>query len=346
MAVLPGQLGIGVFSPPLDDRGNSVRGVRACEAISADLGLHFLQPPRASVSTVRARYTLANMRSKRRRNEAERQILDAEGSRAAVWELQGDLHFATIEQVVREIADATGRQKFAVLDFQRVTHADAAATRMIAQLVGLCGARGQQLVLTRVRRGELLANFGAEVEPRYSRSVTFHPQLDLGIEWCERGLLDLYGPARTAAPACTLAEHRLCAGASAADIAFLEQHVEHCCFEAGSMIVRRGERSDALYFLTRGEASVTVDLPGGGQKRLSTLSAGMSFGESALMTGGVRSADVRADTDVECCTLASETFAMLERERPGLIIRLMLNLLQGITATAVQLTGEVAALER
>ena len=51
IAVLPGQLGIGVYSPALDERGNSVRGVKACEAISRDLGLHFLQPPRATGST-------------------------------------------------------------------------------------------------------------------------------------------------------------------------------------------------------------------------------------------------------------------------------------------------------
>src|SRR6266699_969040 len=30
IAVLPGQLGVGVFSPPLDTRGNSVRGLRVC----------------------------------------------------------------------------------------------------------------------------------------------------------------------------------------------------------------------------------------------------------------------------------------------------------------------------
>ena len=34
IAVLPGQLGIGVFSPPLDTHGNSVRGLRACEDLS------------------------------------------------------------------------------------------------------------------------------------------------------------------------------------------------------------------------------------------------------------------------------------------------------------------------
>ena len=34
MAVLPGQLGIGIFSPRLDEHGNSVRGIRACEELS------------------------------------------------------------------------------------------------------------------------------------------------------------------------------------------------------------------------------------------------------------------------------------------------------------------------
>lgn len=40
VAVVPGRLGIGVFAPPLDARGNSVRGVRACSAISERYGLH------------------------------------------------------------------------------------------------------------------------------------------------------------------------------------------------------------------------------------------------------------------------------------------------------------------
>lgn len=40
VAVAPGRLGIGVFSPRLDERGNSVLGVRACTAISRHYGLH------------------------------------------------------------------------------------------------------------------------------------------------------------------------------------------------------------------------------------------------------------------------------------------------------------------
>jgi glutaminase len=40
VAVLPGQFGIGVFSPPLDAKGNSVRGILACRDLANELGLH------------------------------------------------------------------------------------------------------------------------------------------------------------------------------------------------------------------------------------------------------------------------------------------------------------------
>jgi glutaminase len=111
------------------------------------------------------------------------------------------------------------------------------------------------------------------------------------------------------------------------------------------MIVRRGDAADRLYLLVRGEVSVIVDLPGGGSKRLSTLSAGMCFGESALLVGGTRSADVRADSPVECWTLTATSFAGLESESPRLLIRLLNNLLIAVSETAVRLTAEVAALE-
>ena len=40
IGVVPGKLGIAVFSPPVDLRGNSVRGIKVFEDLSKDLGLH------------------------------------------------------------------------------------------------------------------------------------------------------------------------------------------------------------------------------------------------------------------------------------------------------------------
>ncbi|MBE7381881.1 MAG: glutaminase A [Leptolyngbya sp. SIO1E4] len=40
LAVVPGKLGIGTFSPRLDAKGNSVRGIQVCQDLSRDFGLH------------------------------------------------------------------------------------------------------------------------------------------------------------------------------------------------------------------------------------------------------------------------------------------------------------------
>lgn len=42
LGVVPNQMGIAVFSPPLDERGNSIRGIKVCEELSQRLGLHVL----------------------------------------------------------------------------------------------------------------------------------------------------------------------------------------------------------------------------------------------------------------------------------------------------------------
>jgi glutaminase len=91
LAVLPGQFGVGFFSPRRDVRGNSVRGVAVCRDWSRDFGLHFLRTTRLSRAVVCSAYGLRSIRSKTRRPESDRKRLESIGDRAAVYELQGDL---------------------------------------------------------------------------------------------------------------------------------------------------------------------------------------------------------------------------------------------------------------
>ncbi|MGF1523724.1 MAG: glutaminase A [Leptolyngbyaceae cyanobacterium] len=52
-AVVPNALGIGIFSPLLDAKGNSLRGIKVCEDLSRDFGLHIFNaaPPEHDLAT-------------------------------------------------------------------------------------------------------------------------------------------------------------------------------------------------------------------------------------------------------------------------------------------------------
>jgi glutaminase len=63
LAVVPGKLGIGVYSLGLDAYGNSVRGTNVCEELSEHLGLHIFADD--------AEDALLGSVNRRKRNRAE-----------------------------------------------------------------------------------------------------------------------------------------------------------------------------------------------------------------------------------------------------------------------------------
>jgi glutaminase len=56
VAVIPDQIGIGVFSPPLDAYGNSIRGVAACKEISHAFDLHLFSNRTNPPAVIRREY--------------------------------------------------------------------------------------------------------------------------------------------------------------------------------------------------------------------------------------------------------------------------------------------------
>ena len=104
IAVIPGQIGICVFSPPIDKQGNSLRGIRVCQEISSEFELHAFNN-RTNVRTViRRDYRADLVRSNRLRTLEEREILAVEGRKVAVLEAQGALFFGSTEQLIRRLS--------------------------------------------------------------------------------------------------------------------------------------------------------------------------------------------------------------------------------------------------
>ena len=128
VAVLPGQIGLAVFSPKLDIRGNSVRGLAVCNKISNDFGLHMLRTTTINeTSIIRNRYFTNERRSKCIRCFKQLEILDEHGKRNLVLELSGDLTFVTAEIISSEVLNIVNNIDLLILDFKRIASMDQAA---------------------------------------------------------------------------------------------------------------------------------------------------------------------------------------------------------------------------
>lgn len=115
IGVLPGQVGIAVFSPRLDRHGNSSRGVRVFERLSRDMGLHLMEATETGRSAVRSAV------------EHDDDV--------HVHEVAGDLRFVEAERVLRELAAEPEGDDVVVIDLHRVHRINDVARRMLLEAI-------------------------------------------------------------------------------------------------------------------------------------------------------------------------------------------------------------------
>ncbi len=345
LAVVPGQLGIGVFSPPVDARGNSVRGVAVCRDMSRDMELHLVGPIRPRVDPIRTRHPVSQIASKRLRSEHNRAVLAVLGDQGEVRELQGELTFLAAESATRGLSEASGQPRWCVLDVARASRVDDGAALLLADLARTLGAMGREVAISGGRRhhsaiDQIDAALQATGQPRIRTFL----DADRAREWCEDQILAQARPEDSEAGPVALADHELLQGIDEAGVAVLNARLRRHSYVPGTLVVRRGDAADRLFLIVSGRLSVTIDLPDGTVRRLSTLSEGMVFGELTLIGREARTADVRADTMVECQVLEVDAFDRLIDEHPALACTVLANLLRIVGRTARRMTSEVALL--
>ncbi len=342
LAVLPGQFGIGVFSPRLDARGNSVRGVAVCNALSEELELHSLRASRAPLSVLRARFDLRSGGSKRARAEAEREALAKDAQRAVVYQLQGDLSFAGAERVVRQLRGEREDVLHVVLDLERVHEISAPAERIVRELLSAGGEGGPALSFVGlVRQPRLARTLGEAVALGEIARLLQHADLDAALEWCEDQLLASCAKAGPADEV-PLETHAALQGLDAEDLRCVLALAERRELAPRQIVVREGEPAEEIFLVVAGRLSVFAASADGELRRLATLSPGTTFGESALVARGVRTALVRADEPSVCWVLRRDALEAASAERPRLMSALLASLLGSSLAVVARLTRELA----
>jgi glutaminase len=347
LAVVAGQIGIAIYSPPLDPQGNSVRGIKACQEISREFELHAFNNRTNVRDVIRREYRGDVVRSKRLRSVEERAILSNAGGAIVVLEAQGSFFFGSTERLLRRVAQVANAASYVILDFRRVYFADASACKLIAQAVRSVHGQCDLIVSHLVDDGPLSA-----IARELSSAVhNYLPRIfidtDAALEWCEDQILAhaFYDGVKAKF---ALAELNLFKGLSPDELRKIDTIVRPLLFEKGDVIIREGDEATLFFVLARGSVSVQIRVlnhyGGERKKRVASIGPGLTFGEMALLDGGKRSADIVADERVVCYGIAVEQLEELGARYPAIAKTILSNLSREFSERLRQANEEIRAL--
>ncbi len=322
LAVLPGQLGLAVFSPRLDAHGNSVRGVAACRRLSKDLELHFLHVSRAARSAVRAAYDVVDRPSRRRRSPADHDLLLRVGQRARIYELHGDLLFAGAESVVRRLTRDADRLDVVVLDIRGVDETAAVTRRMMLDAREALRADGVEAVLVDPTQTVV------DVDPDPAKRVRHFTDLNEAVGYAEDLLIERHAGPDRQAQAIPIRDHPLLRGLPDERLALILPRLERRTYADGDQVVRSGDPAHGLFLITAGPVEVSVE-QAGRRHHLSVFTAGTTFGVAYAVAGREYDIDATARGDVEAMVLPAADIAELSAAAPDLMLTLMSRLVTG-----------------
>ncbi len=244
-------------------------------------------------------------------------------SQVQLLELEGSLFFGSGQRLADETAHLPPGCRWLVLDLRRLSTVDDSGATVLLQLALQLRRDGRQLVLGGLAPGHGIGRHLVLLGLAPDDPVLpWFASADLAMEHVERQLL---GPAATDAAALPLQHSTLAAGLAEEDVARLAAAMRPRTLAAGEWLFRQGDAAESLFVVTRGSVSA-VGGEGAARQRFSSLPAGTLVGETALLSGGGRSAGVVADGAAELLELTRDGLAELERQHPRVAAVLFRNI--------------------
>lgn len=259
-------------------------------------------------SVVKQRFTSATQRSNVERSQQENACLEDQGEWLHGFVLQDYIFFGTANSLLEEIRGVLGKGDVLLVDFRLVRGLDASAIVVLRKLLRLTAEHETELVFTGIDE-PLALRFAACGLPLEQSAVRRFADIDRGMEWAESRLLSSSRPEVELTAALGLPD--------GADAEALASYFEMRELSAGSTLFERGEPSNALYLLLRGQLSVQIQIAASGYtKRLRSYGPGTIVGEMGFYDGAPRSADIIADVDTRVACLTLERLRSLELAQP------------------------------
>ncbi len=271
------------------------------------------------------------------RTPEEMDLLEAQGDRILVLELQGVIFFGTANKLLNLIHDRisqTPQIQYIILDFRLVNDLDASAVLSFAKLEQLANQKPVHLLFTQLSKEAKQRLDQADCLEESDPMCHRFDDLDRGLEWCEQQILQTHHLDQIApdseVPDRALSRYLKSVFIDTHQVDRLMALLKTCSLQLGEYLFRQGDPFDGLYFVASGQVSVVLELEQNQTKRIRTYTIGNTIGEMGLYRQTVRMASVIADKPSTLYFLSSEAFEQIETTDPLLaanVHRFVVNLL-------------------
>ena len=298
-------------------------------------------------SIIRRAYHGDSVHAKKVRPGTQSAILEQEGRRIAVFELQGPLFFGSAESLAKEVERAWRKADYCILDMRRVNEVDSTGANIILHLINSAPVRGKHLLTSYLKNNPALWKFIELMDlKKVLKKGQFFPDTDTALEWAEEDILAQSCPLEDIRREIPLEEMEITQGFTTRELESLKRRLVLRSFPEGERLILMGDPNRDLFLLTKGSVTIQVPLPQSHRlKRLLTFGAGVIIGEMALLDAKPRSADVWVEENSQVLVLPYQEFIALSQEEPAVALKLVLNIGKVLSMNVRRSTRELQALE-
>jgi SulP family sulfate permease len=283
------------------------------------------------VPLIKEEFTGMKRHSLKIRSIPHRKILSVWGKQIRGYELAGYIFFGSAATLVESLKGRLAAQRppdFILLDFKQVSGFDISAVNNFHRFSLSAVAAKTGIVITGSSE-RLMAVLEQNLPKTAMENITFFPDLDHGLEWCEDRLIehilknkpdeawegeDLFN--RSVDDFMAHLEHQAYFEALVDRLAPWLEYTKH---PAGSFILKKGKSYQGLYLLIKGTAT-EID-PGSGARKGCLMPGGV-MAASAAFGKYTAETDITADSDCQTALLSYDARILVELEKPGLALAL------------------------
>lgn len=217
--------------------------------------------------------------------------------------------------------------------------------RFLLQIHGALKKEGKTLLIGHIQAGDRLwvtLSYAGVIEK--IGQDAFFPDMDETLEFAEDQIL-CGGLCEVPDREYALSEMDIFVGFNEEEMGIVAKRLLLETYTRGEMIIREGDRDCDFFMLVSGMVSVKVQLENSRHyRRLNSITAGVTFGEIALLDNKPRSANVVAEGNVTLYRLPYEKFLDLRKSAPDVTNKLILNMALNLSTRLRLNTEEIRLL--